>query len=96
MKTLMPYLQLVMISVVVPLIMSKLKGFLGDKKWLIPLLAPLVAVLADTLTALGSQAGLTPGPQGVFLAAGAGLAGVGLREVFDQARKFSQEPPEAP
>jgi hypothetical protein len=72
-----------LIAVVVPIIIAAFKGLLPRiPTWALPLLAPVLGAGGDV--AIGLLAGVdSSGLAGAL----AGLAGVGVREVVDQARK---------
>lgn len=75
-----------LLAVVVPLIIAVFKAkipWLTEKApWALPLLAPVIGAAGDFL--LGLLAGVPSTGLGGALA---GLAGVGVREVVDQAKK---------
>lgn len=86
--TLQPLLTLIL----VPLIMSKLKGWVGldqNKKY-IPLVSAILGGLSDVVFAVaGVSAAGGPTASGAGTGALMGLAGVGLRELVDQWRQWA-------
>lgn len=73
----------VLIPVLVPVVIALLKWAVGRMpKWLLPILAPLLGAAADIASSYATGTALGP-----VWAAALGLAGVGLREIVDQARK---------
>lgn len=75
--------QIGLITVLTPLIVAGIKLLIPKiPKVALPWIAPAVGVLLDMLShyTLGAD-------MNVWLAAGAGLAGVGLRELADQSKK---------
>lgn len=73
---------LLLIPVVVPMVIALVKVFLPKlPKVYLPILAPLLGALIDFLA--GGDFGA-----GTILGAVAGSAGVGLREILDQAKKL--------
>jgi hypothetical protein len=72
-----------LIAVAVPLAVAALKKLLPSvPSWALPLLAPILGAAGDAVLALLAGVPVT-GWQGAL----AGLAGVGVREVVDQAKK---------
>ncbi len=74
----------VLIPVVIPMIVSQLKR-LNMPKWLIPVMSMVLGAATEVTAQLAGGAPMTasmPVDGGVL-----GLAGVGIREVFDQIRK---------
>lgn len=78
---------LMVTPLVVPLVIALIKQ-LAPKlpKWLPPLLAPALGAAAQAVAALITNQSL-PSAGDAALGAGAGAAGVGVREVVDQAKK---------
>jgi hypothetical protein len=72
-----------LIAVLVPIAVAAFKKLLPSvPSWALPLLAPVLGAAGDLL--LGLLAGV---PSNGAVGALAGLAGVGVREVVDQAKK---------
>ncbi len=72
---------LLLVPIIVPVVLGLLKIFLPKfPGWLLPILAPLLGAAADF--AMSQSFG-----QGTLLGAILGSAGVGLRELADQAQK---------
>jgi hypothetical protein len=72
-----------LIAVLVPIIIAAFKNLLPKvPSWALPLLAPILGAAGDAVLALLAGVPVT-GWQGAL----AGLAGVGVREVVDQAKK---------
>jgi hypothetical protein len=66
--------------ILVPLLLAGVKALMPKlPSWTIPMLAPLMGILIDILNAQ-----VTAHQSNIWVAAGLGLAGVGLREVKDQ------------
>jgi len=78
-----------LLAVVVPIIIAGVKKVVPlIPGWLIPIIAPAVGYLANLIS------GLLGGVKtdSAFAAALLGLAGVGIREIFDQIKKVLTEP----
>lgn len=74
---------LTLIPLVVPILVAIGKSALPKvPTWLLPILAPALGALIDYLGSLATGAGASP-----ILALTLGSAGVGLREIMDQAKQ---------
>lgn len=75
-------LLLALIPVIVPLLVALGKwGLPKVPLWILPILAPALGALVDYLSTLATGAAANP-----ILGAALGSAGVGVREIFDQAK----------
>ena len=67
--------------ILVPLVVTQIRRVVGTHTWLLPIIAPLVGVVADLVSHYATGVSVGAGNAAVL-----GMAGVGLREVVDQLR----------
>ena len=84
---------LALIPVLVPLLVALGKwGLPKVPLWILPILAPALGALVDYLAALATGSAASP-----ILGAALGSAGVGVREIFDQAKwRLKESKPTTP